>query len=73
MACAGDVPTLETLAAVDLLRRHFADIKIRVVNVVDLMTPFAEANTLTDFQTVNLIQYSRRISLSSSLITVIPG
>ena len=38
MACAGDVPTLETLAAVDLLRQHFADIKIRVVNVVDLMT-----------------------------------
>jgi xylulose-5-phosphate/fructose-6-phosphate phosphoketolase len=38
MACAGDVPTLETLAAVDLLRRHFVDLKIRVVNVVDLMT-----------------------------------
>jgi xylulose-5-phosphate/fructose-6-phosphate phosphoketolase len=38
MACAGDVPTLETLAAVDLLRRLFPDIKIRVVNVVDLMT-----------------------------------
>jgi xylulose-5-phosphate/fructose-6-phosphate phosphoketolase len=38
MACAGDVPTLETLAAVDLLRRNFPDIKIRVVNVVDLMT-----------------------------------
>jgi xylulose-5-phosphate/fructose-6-phosphate phosphoketolase len=38
MACAGDVPTLETLAAVDLLRRHFPDIRIRVVNVVDLMT-----------------------------------
>ena len=38
MGCAGDVPTLETLAAVDLLRRHFPDIKIRVVNVVDLMT-----------------------------------
>jgi xylulose-5-phosphate/fructose-6-phosphate phosphoketolase len=38
MACAGDIPTLETLAAVDLLRRHFSDIKIRVVNVVDLMT-----------------------------------
>jgi xylulose-5-phosphate/fructose-6-phosphate phosphoketolase len=37
MACAGDVPTLETLAAVDLLRQHFSDIKIRVVNVVDLM------------------------------------
>ena len=38
MACAGDIPTLETLAAVDLLRQHFSDIKIRVVNVVDLMT-----------------------------------
>jgi xylulose-5-phosphate/fructose-6-phosphate phosphoketolase len=38
MACAGDVPTLETLAAVDLLRQNFVDIKIRVVNVVDLMT-----------------------------------
>ncbi len=38
MACAGDVPTLETLAAVDILRQHFPDLKIRVVNVVDLMT-----------------------------------
>ncbi len=38
MACCGDVPTLETLAAVDLLRQHFPDIRIRVVNVVDLMT-----------------------------------
>ena len=37
MACAGDIPTLETLAAVDLLRQHFPDLKIRVVNVVDLM------------------------------------
>jgi xylulose-5-phosphate/fructose-6-phosphate phosphoketolase len=38
MACCGDVPTLETLAAVDLLRTAIPDIKIRVVNVVDLMT-----------------------------------
>jgi xylulose-5-phosphate/fructose-6-phosphate phosphoketolase len=38
MACAGDVPTLETLAAVDLLRRRFPRLRIRVVNVVDLMT-----------------------------------
>jgi xylulose-5-phosphate/fructose-6-phosphate phosphoketolase len=37
MACAGDVPTLETLAAVSLLRAHVPDLKIRVVNVVDLM------------------------------------
>jgi xylulose-5-phosphate/fructose-6-phosphate phosphoketolase len=38
MACAGDVPTLETLAAVDLLRTQLPELKIRVVNVVDLMT-----------------------------------
>ena len=37
MACAGDVPTLETLAAVDLLRQHFPELKVRVINVVDLM------------------------------------
>jgi xylulose-5-phosphate/fructose-6-phosphate phosphoketolase len=38
MACCGDVPTLETLAAVDLLRQHLPELKVRVVNVVDLMT-----------------------------------
>jgi xylulose-5-phosphate/fructose-6-phosphate phosphoketolase len=38
MACAGDVPTIETLAAVDWLRKNIPDLKIRVVNVVDLMT-----------------------------------
>jgi xylulose-5-phosphate/fructose-6-phosphate phosphoketolase len=37
MACCGDVPTLETLAAVEFLRKHLPDLKIRVVNVVDLM------------------------------------
>ena len=37
MACAGDVPTLETLAAVSILRRELPDLKVRVVNVVDLM------------------------------------
>jgi xylulose-5-phosphate/fructose-6-phosphate phosphoketolase len=37
LGCAGDVPTLETLAAVDLLRRHLPELKVRVVNVVDLM------------------------------------
>jgi len=37
LACAGDVPTLETLAAVDLLRQHLPDLRVRVVNVVDLM------------------------------------
>jgi xylulose-5-phosphate/fructose-6-phosphate phosphoketolase len=37
LACCGDVPTLETLAATDLLRRHLPSVKVRVVNVVDLM------------------------------------
>ena len=38
MACCGDVPTLETLAAVELLREHVPELKVRVINVVDLMT-----------------------------------
>jgi xylulose-5-phosphate/fructose-6-phosphate phosphoketolase len=37
MACCGDIPTMETLAAVDLIRQHLPDLKVRVVNVVDLM------------------------------------
>jgi xylulose-5-phosphate/fructose-6-phosphate phosphoketolase len=37
MACCGDVPTLETLAAVSILREHLPDLKVRVINVVDLM------------------------------------
>jgi xylulose-5-phosphate/fructose-6-phosphate phosphoketolase len=37
MACCGDTPTLEALAAVSILRRHLPDLKIRVINVVDLM------------------------------------
>jgi xylulose-5-phosphate/fructose-6-phosphate phosphoketolase len=51
MACAGDVPTMETLAAVDFLRKHVPDLKMRVVNIVDLMTlqPQSEhPNGLTD-------------------------
>ena len=38
MACAGDLPTMETLAAVEILREHHPELKIRVVNVVDLMS-----------------------------------
>src|SRR5438445_2498135 len=37
MACCGDVPTLETLAAAELLRKHLPELKVRVINVVDLM------------------------------------
>lgn len=38
MACAGDVPTLETIAAVQIIREHLPEIKVRVINIVDLMT-----------------------------------
>lgn len=38
MACCGDVPTMETLAAVDILRQHAPELKVRVINVIDLMT-----------------------------------
>lgn len=51
MACCGDVPTLETLAAVDLLRTHLPDVKVRVVNVVNLMKlqpPKEHPHGLTD-------------------------
>ena len=43
MACCGDVPTLETLAAVEILWRHFPELKLRVVNVVDLLTLQAQS------------------------------
>jgi xylulose-5-phosphate/fructose-6-phosphate phosphoketolase len=51
MACCGDVPTLETLAAVSILREHLPDLKVRVVNVVDLMKlqpPSAHPHGLSD-------------------------
>jgi xylulose-5-phosphate/fructose-6-phosphate phosphoketolase len=52
MACGGDVPTLKTLAEVDLLRQHLPNLKVRVINVVDLMKlqPSSEhPNGLNDF------------------------
>ena len=51
MACCGDVPTLETLAAVSILREYLPDLKVRVVNVVDLMKlqpPSAHPHGLSD-------------------------
>ncbi len=51
MACCGDVPTLETLAAVDILRELLPDLKMRVINVVDLMKlqpPSEHTHGLTD-------------------------
>jgi xylulose-5-phosphate/fructose-6-phosphate phosphoketolase len=51
MACCGDVPTLETLAAVDLLGRYAPEVKVRVINIVNLMTlqpPSQHAHGLPD-------------------------
>jgi len=51
MACCGDVPTLETLGAVEILRQHFPTLKVRVVNVVDLMAlqpPIEHPHGLSD-------------------------
>ena len=64
MACAGDVPTLETLAAVTELRKLVPDIKIRVVNVVDLMTlqpPSQHPHGLPDQQFDELFTVDRPI------------
>ena len=47
MACCGDVPTLEVLAAVSILRKHLPDLKIRVINVVDLMKLSLRPSTRT--------------------------
>ncbi len=64
MACAGDVPTLETLAAVSLLRQHLPQLKVRVVNVVDLMRlvpPSEHPHGLSDFDFDTLFTMSKPI------------
>jgi xylulose-5-phosphate/fructose-6-phosphate phosphoketolase len=64
MACAGDIPTLETLAAVDILRQHFPDIRVRVVNVVDLMTlqpPSEHPHGLSDHEFDSIFTSDRPI------------
>ena len=64
MACAGDVPTLETLAAVSLLREHLPDLRVRVVNVVDLMTlvpDYAHPHGLSDHDFDALFTRDRQV------------
>ena len=73
MACAGDVPTLETLAAVQLLREHIPDLKIRVVNVVDLMRLQPATEHPHGLWTTTSTRSSPRTSRSSSLTMAIPG
>jgi len=64
LACAGDIPTLETLAAVDLLRQHLPELRVRVINIVDLMTlqpPEEHPQGLTDKDFDNLFTHDRPI------------
>jgi xylulose-5-phosphate/fructose-6-phosphate phosphoketolase len=64
MACCGDIPTLETLAAVSILREHLPDIRVRVVNVVDLMRlqPDTEhPHGLSDAEFDSLFTHSRPV------------
>ncbi len=64
LACCGDIPTLETLAAVTLLRRHLPALKLRVVNIVDLMKlqqPSEHPNGLSDADFDSLFTRDRPI------------
>jgi len=73
MACAGDVPTLETLAAVSILRSALPELKIRVVNVVDLMRLQPDTEHPHGCATRTSTRCSRRTNPSSSPSTAIPG
>jgi len=72
MACCGDVPTLETLAAVQLLRRHLPELKVRVVNVVDLVLAMEEGTTTTLFDMVMLNDLDR-FRLVIDVLDRVPG
>jgi xylulose-5-phosphate/fructose-6-phosphate phosphoketolase len=64
MACAGDIPTLETLAAVDMLRQEFPALKVRVVNIVNLMKlqpPSEHPNGMPDSDFDNLFTKDKPI------------
>ena len=73
MACAGDVPTLETLAAVALLREHLPELKVRVVNVVDLMRLQPREEHPHGLSNAEFDTLFTRTGRSSSPITAIPG
>ena len=73
MACCGDIPTLETLAAVDILRRTLPELRVRVVNVVDLMRLQGEASIRTACRTPSSTPCSRSIGRSSSPTTATRG
>jgi xylulose-5-phosphate/fructose-6-phosphate phosphoketolase len=64
LACAGDTPTLETLAAASWLRRHAPELQVRVVNVVDLMTlfpPYLHPHGMSETQFIDLFTLSKPV------------
>ena len=73
MACAGDTPTLETLAAVYILRQHLPDLRVRVVNVVDLMRLEPESEHPHGLSDPEFDASSPRTGRSSSPTTATPG
>jgi xylulose-5-phosphate/fructose-6-phosphate phosphoketolase len=73
LACAGDIPTLESLAAAALLRRHFPELKMRFVNVVDLMRLQPESEHPHGLPMPSSTRSSRPTSRSSSPTTAIRG
>ena len=69
LACAGDVPTLETIAAAFLLREHLPELRVRVVNVVDLMRLQPESehpHGLSDHEFDALFTTSRPVVLPTT-------
>jgi phosphoketolase len=69
MASCGDVPTKESLAAVAILREEFPKLKIRFVNVVDLMKLMPSTDTRTDLKTASSIRFSQKTGMLSSIST----
>ena len=73
MTCCGDVPTLETLAAVSILNEHLPELKVRVINVVDLMKLQPQSEHPHGLSDTNFDAFSLRTNRSYSLSMVIPG
>jgi xylulose-5-phosphate/fructose-6-phosphate phosphoketolase len=73
LACAGDVPTVEVLAATDILRQHLPELKVRVVNVMDLMTLQSKEEHRTGSRITTSTRCSPPTSRSSSPTTATRG
>ena len=73
LACAGDMPTLETVAAAALLREHLPELRVRVINVVDLMRLEPDSEHPHGLSDVEFDALFTTASPSSSPTTDTPG